>query len=66
MPFVIVVQPDTLPKLETGLYYSGPPLIVLESDTAFEHEVVHYLLDYATGNPDKNHAGQAWRCSALP
>jgi hypothetical protein len=62
-PFVIVVPPDGVPGPPVGLYYSDPPLILIENDLAFEHEVVHYLLDYRTGDPDAAHANPAFRCA---
>lgn len=63
-PFVVVLAPESIAGPAVGLYYSNPPLIVLDNDLAFEHEAVHYLLDFRNGNPDSGHADPAFRCAS--
>lgn len=49
---------------DPGIYYSDPPLIVVTKLYAFNHEVIHYLLDYTTGDPDSNHKSMLFKkCS---
>lgn len=68
-PFVVMVPPGELHNDQriipdaVGVYFSNPPLIVIERDEAMEHEVVHYLLDMRDGNPDRDHRDPAWRCA---
>jgi len=62
-PFVIVVKPDQLPGY-SGYYRSNPPLIIVVDFVVlavFHHEAIHYLLDYSTGNLDKDHASPLFR-----
>jgi hypothetical protein len=61
-PFVVVAPPDSLKdvggRTQFGLYFSAPPLIVLDEARlfiAYPHETLHYLLDATTGNPDAEH-----------
>lgn len=57
-PFVIVVPRDSLGDKRIGLYFSSPPLILIDEgwvDVAFGHETLHYLLDRSTGSPDPTH-----------
>lgn len=59
-PFIIISVLDNY----NGLYYSNPSLIVINPnilvDTIHDgtetHEMIHYLLDVNTGDPDQNHA----------
>lgn len=61
-PFVIFVSDESLPDYG-GFYYSDPPLITIKGLFIFKHEVIHYLLDYNTGNLDPSHASPLWgRC----
>jgi hypothetical protein len=57
-PFVIVVPKGSLLPSATGRYFSNPPLIVIDESvsTSYGHELVHYLLDQSTGDPDISHA----------
>jgi hypothetical protein len=61
-PFVVTIPDGALPEPHNGWYYSGPPLILLETNRVFEHEALHYYLDVTTGNMDPTHAGAAWAC----
>jgi hypothetical protein len=61
-PFVIVVPIGHFgPRhpngyMQLGSYYSGPSLILVDPGLrVFRHEVVHYLLDFSTGNLDPAH-----------
>ena len=58
-PFVIFVPDESLPD-NAGFYYSDPPLITIKGLFIFKHEVVHYLLDYNTGDLDPSHASPLW------
>jgi len=61
-PFVIIVPKDSLGPPIVGLYLSAPPLILLDQGwiPRYEHEMLHYLLDYATGNADPDHKQPVW------
>lgn len=65
-PFVIVVPIGSLGQDVGGLYFSNSPLILVTADeidsTGFDHEVIHYLLDFKTGDSDKQHTSPAWNC----
>lgn len=64
-PFIIIVQPGTLPIADTnGQYISRPSLILLDisnmngtvhAENSAKHEFVHYLLDVNTGDRDAGH-----------
>lgn len=55
-PFVILVKNGDLGSDIAGRYFSNPSLIVLDAHAyAVRHEMVHYLLDVNTGNPDAGH-----------
>ena len=59
-PFIVLAKPGTLhTKGEEvdGFYYSNPSLIVADASyiAIIRHEMIHYLLDMATGNPDTEH-----------
>src|SRR5436190_15670136 len=54
-PPYVIVRSD---KADTicGRYFRAPPLIVLAGHPlCFPHEVVHYLLEQSTGDPDTAH-----------
>jgi len=62
-PFLIIVPRGTFGyqggSAVVGKYYHHPSLIVIdESIIGYRHEVIHYLLDYATGDSDHNHTSQ--------
>jgi hypothetical protein len=61
-PFVITIPDGTLAEPYNGWYYSGPPLILLETNRVFEHEALHYYLDVTTGSHDPTHSSVAWAC----
>lgn len=71
-PFVIVVPNGTFGRNAqgqiTGRYLRAPPLVLVEVPTfAFRHEVVHYLLDFSTGDPDQRHRSPLFqRCGSIP
>lgn len=53
-PFVILVTNGDLGDDIGGRYFSNPSLIVLDAHAfAVRHEMVHYLLDVNTGDPDR-------------
>src|SRR5678815_555048 len=62
-PYVIMVPQGSIGNGLVGFYESSPPLILLETDAVFEHEVLHYLLDLSTGNPDPEHKSPLWACT---
>lgn len=64
-PFVIVVPKGSLGPNVVGLYLRDPPLILLDHDSGdfvYDHEALHYLLDYNFGNPDSSHQRPEWHC----
>ena len=64
-PFVAVVPRDSIGEKRVGLYFAGPPLILVDEGwpMAYEHEVLHYLLDATTGDLDPTHQHEAFhRC----
>lgn len=67
-PFVIIVPVGSLDGVtkRSGLYFSNPPLIVVESAVAFEHEAIHYLREKLNGDPDGAHTSPMFgNCSQL-
>lgn len=57
--FVIITKADNFEAGKTGFYFPDPPLILLNDSagsSAYWHEVVHYGLDYSTGDIGMNHA----------
>ena len=59
----VIVRSDKADTL-CGRYFSAPPLIVLAGHPlCFRHEVVHYLLEQSTGDPDSAHGSPLFtRC----
>ena len=60
-PFVIVIAQRT----PAGIYYSDPPLVTIDENVlSLRHEIIHYLLDYATGDIDAAHGSPLFaKCS---
>jgi hypothetical protein len=62
---VIVVPRDSLGTPNIGLYDSAPPLILLDEDwvsIAYPHEVLHFQLEFSTGDRDREHKDPRWAC----
>ena len=60
-PLIVMVQFDGLGRLPDGTrvagrYYRNPSLIILADGFAVKHEMIHYLLDHATGNMSADHS----------
>jgi hypothetical protein len=64
-PSVIIVARGTLEFDDGhfgGLYYNKPSLIALdESIVLYRHEMIHYLLDYVTGDLDPKHTSDIFK-----
>lgn len=63
MPFVIIQPLGSLDaEGVNGRYYPAPPLIQIQSVLAFQHEVIHYLLDLNGLDVDAAHTSSVWSC----
>ena len=70
-PFVIIVKHGELDGGVAGHHFSDPQLIVVDvtyiltnRSSVLRHEIIHYLLDINTGDPDPNHSSAVFaECS---